>query len=65
MIAHGSGVAIETVYQHGYDPVLARCDPRAANASCGDQAAYVSGQLLREARWAVWHALGLANWIWS
>ena len=58
--------AIEIVYQHAYDEVLAPCLPHAVNASCGpawpgDQ--YVTGQLLREVQWATWQALGLARWV--
>ena len=60
------GVTTELVYQHGYDPVLGGCDARAANSSCnGELAAYVANQLAREAQWAAWHALGVANWIWG
>ena len=61
----GAEGAVEAVYQHGYDPVVGRCDPRAANTSCGDRTAYVTSQMVREVQWAVWHAMGLANWIWS
>lgn len=58
-------VHMEAVYQHAYDPILGQCDERAANTSCGDQAAYVTSQLAREVHWAVWHALGVAKWVWA
>ena len=61
----GAEGAVEAVYQHGYDPVVGRCDPRAVNTSCGVHAPYVKSQMVREVQWAVWHAMGLANWIWS
>ena len=56
---------LEAVYQHAYDEGLARCQPIAINSSCGDQGSYVTSQLAREAQWAVWHVLGVANWIWT
>lgn len=56
---------VEAVYQHAYDPVVGQCGSRAANTSCGDLTTHVISQLVREVRWAVWHALGLAKWVWS
>ena len=58
-------VVMEAVYQHSYDPILGRCEAHASNTSCGDQAAYVTNQLLREVQWAVWHTLGIARWVWA
>ena len=61
--------ATEIVYQHGYDAHLGRCQPQATNKSCGAPISYAtnfaSGHLMREVRWALWHALGVANWIWG
>ena len=62
-----AGVAIETVYQHGYDELLGRCRKAAGNTSCGthDTTSYVYGQLNREVRMAVFHAMGVVRWVWS
>ena len=62
-----AGVAIETVYQHGYDELLGRCRKAAGNTSCGthDTTSYVYGQLNREVRLAVFHAMGVVRWVWS
>lgn len=58
---------IEAVYQHAYDPGLGKCKPDARNVPCAKvtRASLVSAQFEREMHWAVWHALGLANWRWS
>lgn len=58
---------IEAVYQHGYDDALARCRPEAIKTKCGGQTSYkpsyVTDLFVREAQYAVWHALGIAKWV--
>lgn len=55
--------SMEFVYQHGYDALLGRCQPH-TNTTCVDEK-YATSQMLREVQWAVWHALGLAQWVYT